>query len=175
MKQIVKLGMCVAILLVLFACKSFRANTKAPTLPDNEVRTLNIKQPVAFSNVSSQSGDITLGKWLGAKAVGDLYEFTESSIGAAKNIFERQGIEVTSSANKILELSVYDAKVKQGMVMFEVKATLRVRTGDGLIKEYVGVKKFGNAYATSPAVERALAQCVMQMLNDKDILEYLEN
>ncbi|OEU76834.1 MAG: hypothetical protein BA864_03565 [Desulfuromonadales bacterium C00003093] len=175
MKQIVKLGMCVVILLLLFGCMSMRTNTKAPMLPDNAVPNINVKQPVAFKNISSKSGDIIIGKWVGWKVYGDLYKFTESSIGTAKNILERQNIKVTNSAGKILELSVYDAKSEQGAFIFGVTTALRVRTGDGLKKEYVGVQKHGNGYGTTAAIERALAKCVKQMLNDKDIIRYLEN
>lgn len=131
--------------------------------------------PVAFRNVSSQAGDILIGRWNGWKIYADLYKYTESSIGTAKNILERQNLKVNNTADKILELSVYDAKSEQGSWAFQVTTALRVKTGNGLQKEYVGVQKHGSGYGTTSAIEKTLAKCVAQMLNDKDIIRYLES
>jgi len=175
MKRIVKLGMFIIIFLFLTGCINYRTNTKAPILPDNAVPNLNVLLPVSFRNVASKSGDILIGRWNSWKVYADLYKYTESSIGAAKNILERQNIKVNNSADKILELSVFDAKSETGTWLFQVTTALRVKTGNGLKKEYVGVQKHGSGYGTTSAIERTLAKCVTQMLNDKDIIRYLES
>jgi len=175
MKQIAKLGMGVTILLVLSGCMSMRTDTKATALPDNAVPKLNVKQPVALRNVAAKAGDLVIGKWVGWTVYGDMYKFTESAIGTAKTSLEQQNIQVKNSADKVLELSVHDAKSEQGAWTFAATTALSVKTGDGLNKEYVGVQKHGNGYGTTAAIEQALAKCVTQMLNDKDVIRYLEN
>lgn len=167
--------MCISIFLLLSGCINYRTNTKAPILPDNSIPNLNVLLPVTFRNVSSKSGDILIGRWNGWKIYADLYKYTESSIGTAKNILERQNLIVKDNAEKILELSVYDAKSEQGTWTFQVSTALRVKTGNGLQKEYLGVQKHGNGYGTTSAIEKTLAKCVKQMLNDKDIIRYLES
>jgi len=175
MKRLAKLGICACIFLLLSGCINYRTNTKAPILPDNAIPNLNVMLPVAFKNVSSQSADILIGSWGGWRVYADFYEYTESSISTAKNILERQNIKVNNSADKILELSIYDAKSERGMWAFQVTTTLRVKTANGLKKEYVGVQKHGSGYGTTSAIEKTLAKCVTQMLNDKDIIRYLES
>ncbi|MBU1055902.1 MAG: hypothetical protein KKC46_19050 [Proteobacteria bacterium] len=175
MKQIVKIGICITILLVLSGCWSIRTNTKAPVFPDNAVSKLNVKQPVGLINSSSRSGEIAIGKMTGVTVYGDLYKFTESSISALMKIFEKQNIEIDNSASKTLALSVYDAKSEMGEGYFIITTALRVRTGDDLEKEYVGMQKYSYHFGTSTAVEHSLAECLKQMLSDKDLIHYLEN
>lgn len=175
MNQMSRLVMLLSVILIFSGCMTMQTNTKALILQDNEIPSLNVKQSVIFKNVSSKSGDIIIGKWTGWKVKGDLHKFTETAIGTAKDILERQNIKVEKNANKILELSVYDAKSEQGAFIFGVTTKLRVRTGNDLVKEYVGIKKHGNGYGTTAAIEKALANCVLQMLKDDDIKNYLEN
>lgn len=167
MKKTAKLGMCIGIFLLLPGCINYRTNTKAPILPDNAIPNLNVLQAVSFRNVASQSGDILIGGWTGWRIYADLYKYTESSIATAENILQRQNIKVRNSADKTLELAVYDATSERGAWAFQVTTSLRVKTGNGLKKEYLGVQKHGSGYGTTSAIERTLAKCVTQMLNDK--------
>jgi hypothetical protein len=164
----------IAIAVALAGCVTIRTNTKAPAIPDTEVPKLSVQQPIALRNAAATPREIIIGNWLGGKAYGDLNAFTESSIGAAEAIFARQGIEVTESADRVLALAVSGAKAEQGMVKFRATTTLSVETGDGLRKEFSGTHNYPNGYGTTFAIERALAQCVAKMLNDKDIIRYLE-
>lgn len=58
---------------------------------------------------------------------------------------------------------------------FSASTTLIVRTGNGLEKYYKGTDTHVLAAQTGHIYEVTLAQCVEQMLNDKDIIAYLEN
>jgi len=175
MKRAVKLSVVFIIYIALSSCMTMHTNTKAPIISDNAVPKLYVKHPLAIRNASLNSGDIIIGKWIGGwKVLGDLYKYTESSVGAARNILERQNIKIEDDASRVLELSVFDVKSLQGN-KFTVTTVLRVRTGNGLKKEYEEVKHHGNGYGTTAVIEQALADCVAQMLNDKDIINYLEN
>jgi PBP1b-binding outer membrane lipoprotein LpoB len=175
MKQAVKLSLCVAVLFVLSGCHSIRTNTKASILPDNAVSKINVDGSVSLKNVAEKKGDIMIRKSGGWKVYADLYKYTDSAIGTAKNVLEKQNIKVADNADKVLELAVYDTKFVNNVFSETVSLRLRVRTGDGQEKEYTGAKDHGNLFSTTRAMEMALSQCVKQMLSDKDIVYYLEN
>lgn len=175
MKQITILGICAAVLLALSGCMSMHTNTRMPGISEEKLPRLQSEQPVAFRNGAPNVGDIVIGKWTGWTVYGDLHKYTESTIAAAKNVLERQNISVKDNANKSLELTVYSAESEQGWVTFRVRAALRVKTGDGLVKEFQDTIRHANGYGTTSAMERTLARCVVQMYNDPDVLKYLEN
>ncbi len=122
-------------------------------------------------------GDIRIGQIRAWRVYGDLYKFTESAIGAARDILEKNHIKVQNGANKVLELSVFDAKSKLAAPlsdsMFTETIALRVRTSSGLTKECTNTQKHNVLFTASRAIERALAQCAIQMLSDKEIISYL--
>ena len=177
MNQISKLCMLLFVFIVFSGCMTMtmQTNTQPFIVQDSDIPLLNSKESVMLENVSLKSGDIIIGKWTGWEVKGDLHKFTDAAIGTAKDILERQNIKVEKYANKILELSVFDAKSEQGWVMFSVTTKLRVRTGNDLVKEYVEIINHGNGYGTTATIEKALANCVLQMLKDDDIKSYLEN
>ncbi len=116
-----------------------------------------------------------VGKWSNARVYADLYKYTESAIGAAKKVLQKQNIDVKETADKVLELSVIRAKAEQGFFSFRSTTELRVRTGDGIVKEFKTSKRYGTAYVTTAVMERTLAHVVAAMFNDPEILEYLAN
>lgn len=177
MNRTAMLSIGTAILIMLSGCLnlSMRTNTQAPSISDEAVPRLHIEQPVAFRNAAPSSGDIVIGEYSNWTIYADLHKYTESSIAAAKNVLERRSIRVKDDADKVLELSVYRATSEQGAFIIKETAVLRVRTGDGLEKEFEGIQRHGNTYGTTPAMERALAHSVAQMFNDEEILKYLEN
>ncbi len=177
MKQKVKFLVCGIAVIFLSGCggMSMRTNTKVPVVTDYVAPTLNVSQTLAIKNISTNVGDIVIGHWTGWTVYADLYKYTDTSIGILKNILAEQNINVSSSAAKTLELSVYDAESIQGGWVFKASTSLRVKTGDGLVKEYLGEKRHGNGYGTTSAMERTLVICVQEMLKDQDIINYLEN
>jgi hypothetical protein len=152
-----------------------QATEIAKEISEDVLPELYTGDPVAIRNSSSSSGNIIIGRWVGWQVQGDLHKFTESAVGTVKNVFERQNIRIRDDADKALELSVYDAKSEQEGLRFRATTALRVRTGGGLEKEYVGSRHYTNGHRTTPAIEGALALCVEQMLNDQEIIDYLEN
>ena len=175
-----KLSICVFFLLVFTGCASFHTNTQIPDPAEYSVPGLDVMQPVTIRNGVPESGDIMIGRLGIWNIYGDYYKYTESAIGAATNIFESNHIKVQHGADKVLELSVYEAKSRlnekrtgSGSTVIETIA-LRVRTGDGLTKDYFNSQVHGVVFSATRAIERALAQCVVQMLSDKEIISYLE-
>ena len=174
MNRIIRFSLFIFFILISSGCgMTMRTNTQVPSIAIKEINEMSFKNDVSLRNVATNKGEEQIGKWIGWKVIGDLYKYTESAIGAAKNSLEEQGIEVNDNADKVLELAVFDALSEQGMVKFRLTTKLRVKTGDGLEKEFTGIHNYANGYGTTFATERALAQCVVHMLNDADIRRYL--
>ena len=174
MKRITLLCLCIFSTIILSGCMSMRTDTQAPEIASDEIPNLAIKQPVTLENASTNPGESVIGKWPGWTVYADYQKYTESAIGAVKNVFESKNITVNDNAQKVLKLDVYEALSEQGMVKFRFTAKMKVVTGSGVQKEFTGIHNYGNGYGTTFAAERSIAQCVAQMLNDKDILKYLE-
>ncbi len=176
MKNIIRFSIVFLLGMVLCGCHIYtmRTNTKAPDMVGVSVKDLNVNKSVSLVNVLTDSGDEEIGKWTGWKVYGNYYKFTESAIEATKNVLEREKVNVTNNGEKILALAIFDVKSSQGRV-FTVLTSLRVKTGDGLMKEYAVSKNHKNGYGTTPIIEKNIAECVAQMLNDKDIINYLVN
>jgi len=158
--------------LILSGC--INTNTQVPNLSEYPLPELEVKQPVMIRNSALKSGEITIGRIQAWRVYGDLYQFTESAVGAATIILESNHIKVQSGADKILELSVYDAKSELDET-FKETISLRVRTGAGLTREYSIMQNHYVLYSASSAIENAIAQCALKMLSDPDIVNYLEN
>ena len=176
MKMTIKNFIIFLVIVVLCGCHIYtmRTNTKFPNMDGVYIEELGMTKTVALTNTLTDAGDEQIGVWTGWKVFGNYYKFTESAIGATKNILERENVKVTNNGEKNLNLTVYDVKSSQGRV-FTVLTSLRVKTGDGLVKEYSVSKNHSNGYGTTPVIEKNIAECVGQMLNDKDIVNYLVN
>ena len=176
MKMNIKVFIVFLSMVVLCGCHIYtmRTNTKAPNMDDVSTIGLDITKTITLMNTLTDAGDEEIGVWTGWKVFGNYYKFTESAIGATKSILERGNVKVTNNGEKNLALTVHDVKSSQGRV-FTVLTSLRVKTGDGLVKEYSVSKNHANGYGTTTIIEKNIADCVGQMLNDKDIVNYLVN
>ncbi len=176
MKITIKVFIIFLSIVVLSGCHIYtmRTNTTPPNMDGVYTGKLDITKTVTLVNTLTDVGDEEIGVWTGWKVLGNYYKFTESAIGATKSLLERENVKVTNNGEKNIALTVHDVKSSQGKV-FTVLTSLRVKTGDGLVKEYSVSKNHGNGYGTTPIIEKNIAECVRQMLNDKDIVNYLIN
>lgn len=176
MKLLAKICISFILLIVICSCRAtMQTTTSAHDLSGHSFPKINIKHPVAIKNTSSIAGNIILCEPIGWKVLGDLYKYTDTSIDIVKDIFKRQDIIIEDKSDKILEFAVDKAKCWDGAIPDKVTITLKVKTGDGLEKEYESTRGYKNGYATTVAIEEAMVDCVKQMLYDKEILRYLEN
>jgi hypothetical protein len=173
-------GALLTLIVILFSsgCGTYKyhPNIKARYLPQDASIKLNVTHPVAIKNVSSSTpgAEGTLCEYTKHFVVtGNLYAFTEATIGTVKEALQRNNITIDDKADKRLELSV-DRVICDSGWEFSSGIILKVRTGNGLEKEYRNVQKHGTGYSSTRAFELAMVQCVEQMLKDKDIVGYLE-
>ncbi len=179
MKRIVKLGALLLFFIILCSCRmSVRhnyLNIESRYLADNKIPNLYVTHPVAIKNISTAIKEKRLCGSVGPDDYwGKLYDFTESTVSIAKDALQRKNITIDDKAEKILELKVNNATCESGWKL-SASTSLIVRTGNGLEKEYKGSDTYHFAAQTGHIYEVTLAQCVEQMLNDKDIIDYLQN
>ena len=165
---------CMLVLLILSGCISHQTNVRGIDVPEDTAFTLKMNQPVAIRNVAPETGKTLIETTFGNRFYGDYHQYTKACIDILTEQLKWQNILVSENANKVLSLAVTNATQKMNLFTFTVYVTLTVRTGSGLKKQYVGEQTHGNTWGTTPAVEHALARCVEQMLNDGDIIKYLQ-
>ncbi len=179
MKRTIKLGALLLFFIILCSCRAsinnHYLNVEPQYLADNNMPNLKGTQPVAIKNISTgikEKRFCAIGP--GDYYWGKLYDFTESTVSIVKDALQRKNIIVDDKAEKILELYVKDAWCDIGW-KFSATTTLIVRTGNGLEKYYKGSDTFVFAEQIGHIYEVTLTQCVDQMLNDKEIIAYIEN
>lgn len=175
MKRTKLFGICTSIFVVLSGCMGMKSTTKAPIIEDVTVPRLQITQPVALRNTAPNSGAKMISDTGSFFVYADLHQYTKSSISAAKKILEAQNVEVRDDAEKVMELSIYKATSTIARWAFNATTYLRVKTGNGLLKEYTATQRHRNGFGTTSAMEKTLARGLEQMFSDKDILKYLRD
>jgi hypothetical protein len=118
---------------------------------------------------------VILCKNLGMKGVGDLAELSEIAKSILINAFSSRSIEINDSADKQLTISINKAFCEGIAFGWKTITVLKVRTGDGLLREYVGYRKLFNMYQSSRALELAVRNSVIEMLKSPEINNYLKN
>jgi hypothetical protein len=134
---------------------------------------LNANHAVALINSSQRSGEVKLCGAGGIHTVvGDNYVFTETAVAVAKKTLESNNIRIDNTADNKIELSVQPSCVFA--MSKSATVILKVKTGSGLEREYTNSQVVGHPGQYAPAFEKAVSDCVEQMLLDKDIKKYLE-
>lgn len=129
---------------------------------------------VTLANVSDADGEVRVHKAGFHKYDGDLREWTDAAVTMAREALERAGKPVTDASNKELKLSVSNVRCQQSMwVGIRCTLTIDVETGSGVRVSVEGDNKSpAHLYR---AIDGALMKGVSAMLNDPEILAYLND
>jgi hypothetical protein len=176
MKQKASFVATLIFVMVVCGCAiKMHPKVEAKHLPDNTVIKIKTNHPVVVKNVSTDQEEKLWCQIRAYHHFGKLYDVSEATLGIVKDGLLRNKILLSENANKILELSV-DAISCEGGAYTEatITSTLRVRTGNGKEKIFKGVDNTKFIANLTPPIEVSLVHCVEQMLNDKDIIDYLE-
>jgi hypothetical protein len=179
MKKVITLAFSFILLVVLCGCGTYKLISQPEPryfLPDQALQKINAAQPVAVKNVSTsiaRAEDVLcgFGSW---RVIGSLYDFTESVVSITKDALKRKNVAINDKAQKMLELYISRAACDKSWSSFSAGLTLQVKTGNGLVKDYQTTEKYAFGYSTTNTFEVIMPRLVEQMLNDKDILEYLK-
>lgn len=163
---------------ILCGCNTthiIKTNLESRYVSDAELPKLTATKPLALKNASLNTVETQLCAYDRHYLVfGNLFNFTNSALGTVKNALERKGVVIDEKAAKILELSVYEVDCMPETWTFKTVSGLRIRTDDGVEMVYKGDAHIFNAFATASGFELAINDSVRQMLNDKNIISYIE-
>lgn len=146
---------------------------KADLLPK-----LNIEKSVQIVNAQDQGTKNVFYSVGGSKWIGDLGEWTDQAAGLLKFELNKQNVTITDDADKILKLAITEGKLVSEFSGIYCVVKLKVEAGNGYTQKYEGnhrnsspIAEQARHYAGAGAVTRA----VTDLLNDRKIIEYLEN
>jgi hypothetical protein len=176
MKRIFSLCFMLVLLIGFSGCGRYQYHSRTGdlVLANVPAQSITSSKPVALKNVSSGKSGVEeiLCQFSSYDVMGSSYDYTASAIHAVKDGVQKKGIAVADMAAKRLELAVIKTTCEKGW-NFSAGLWLRVTTGGGLTREYQGSDSFMTGYQMTAGFENAMLQCVEKMLNDPEIVSYL--
>jgi hypothetical protein len=161
------------LLFSVFGCTRYYNPTET-TFPINEsmVPKISGKGAIIIKNNQIHGKEFVLVSQSGTTWKGDLGKWTDTAVSYLTVELAKRNLIVTETAPKILKVSITDANAIFATWIIRCKLNMRVETGDGYIKEFVGNN-------TSPgtlfrAADGAVMRAVVAALNDQGIVAYLE-
>ena len=141
------------------------------TISEQEIPQLTIPNSVTITGKSQEENKIfnfCSGHYANSN------DLTESSVNYLKIIFNKNNITFNDKGNKQIALTAIDASCSAGALSFSFKVKLKVNAGKSIRKEFEGTSSAGNSWSTTLAIEKAISNAVRKMLDDPDILQYLQ-
>ena len=103
----------------------------------------------------------------------DLTDAAETILGM---ILKRNGMQVDPNSSKTLRIAVVDAGCEMpkfvGPYKYYVK--LEVQVGDKEKRQFVGTQHHAHVFGTGWAIARATSHAIVLLLQDEEIIQYLE-
>lgn len=166
---------------VLFSGCTRTYIVKPFTINAESVPAIQAKDPINLINAQTSGTQNVFLSSPVIKWVGDLSEWTDQAIGLLAYEFGLRNVKVSKDAAKTLSLAVTDGKLIRaagGIGGVRCIITLKVTAGNGYSKEFVGENinrwsPFGEQ-ARYHAGANALTEAVIALLNDKEIIRYLQ-
>lgn len=172
-----KKSLLLIVLAFLVGCTHNYSVKPFPIKPEL-VPEMNVNNSVRIVNAQDKETNNVFYSVGGSKWVGDLGEWTEQAAGLLKFEMKKRNINITEDANKILKLAITEGELDSEFSGIRCVVKLKVEAGNGYIQIYEG-----NHLNSSPFAEQAryhagagaVTRAVTDLLNDRKIIEYLEN
>ena len=131
--------------------------------------------PVAIDmQTQKPSGSIELCKAGGRTYYADYGTISDFALSSAGNILERNGVEVSDSAEKRLTIIALDGTCKTSGLLLNFIMDMTVKTGDGRMKDFSGYQKMMHLPERDFALSAATLNVVLGMFSDPEIQQYLK-
>jgi hypothetical protein len=168
----------VLIVLACFVGCTHNFNVKPFPIKPNLLPVLNIQKSVQIVNAQDQGKNNIFKSGAGSKWIGDLGQWTEGAVELVKLVLNKQNVTLVHDAGKTLKLAITAGKLKTEFAGIRCVVKLKVEAGNGYTQSYEG-----NHRNSSPIAEQArryagagaVTKAVTDLLNDRNIIEYLEN
>lgn len=142
----------------------------------NNIPPLHIKGSVALTNTSSDITEKVICTYGPHKTTGKLQQFTDVSVEVVKKILNKNEMLIDEWAPKKLELSVTRVSCSTHLFGWDLELCLSVKAGNGYKNDYIATNSFHTAlWQATSSVEHAMASSIEQMLNDRKLIQYLED
>jgi len=172
-----KKSVVLIVLTCLVGC-THNFNVKPFPIKPDLLPQLNIQKPVQIVNVQDPGINNIFKSGAGSKWIGDLGLWTEGAVELVKLVLKNQNITLADDADKTLKLAITAGKLSTEFAGIRCVVTLEVEAGNGYSQTYEG-----NHRNSSPIAEQArryagagsVSKAVTLLLNDRSIIEYLEN
>jgi hypothetical protein len=131
---------------------------------------------ISLVNVQTSTKDVLFARNGPHKIFANFQRWTEAAIALTQQELVKRGMKVEEHATKTLKLSIDSAKVTDNISgMFSCDTTLKVETGDGYARTYLGQSSvfgitFHIIYVTA---DNSVTHAVTEMLEDPQIINYL--
>ncbi len=153
-------------------------NVKPFPIKPDLLPKLNIQKSVQIVNAQDQGKNNIFKSGAGSKWIGDLGQWTQGAVELVKLVLNNQNVTLADDADKILKLAITAGKLSTEFAGIRCVVKLEVEAGNGYSQTYEG-----NHRNSSPIAEQArryagagaVTKAVTQMLNDRKIIQYLEN
>lgn len=171
-----KKGIIFILIILLYGCSHSYSVKPFPIKPDL-VPEIKVKDSVHIVNAQDQGKDFVFFSGRGSQWIGDLGEWTQQAAGLLKFELKKRNITIADNAHKILKLAIINGKLSSTFSGVRCIVMLKVETANGYNKEYEG-----NHFSHSPFGQQAryhagagaITKAVTALLNDKNIIRYLE-
>ena len=175
--RILKISLLLTVFAYLAGCTHNYSVKPFPIKPEL-LPELNIKKSVHITNVQNQGKNNVFKSGAGSKWIGDLGEWTGQAVDLLKFELNKKNVNITDDADKILKLAITEGKLSTEFSGIRCVVLLKVVAGNGYTQIYEGNHRNSSPFAEQAryhAGAGAITRAVTDLLNDRKIIEYLEN
>ena len=165
------------VLACLVGCTHNYSVKPFPIKPD-QIPDIKIKNPVHIVNDQDRGANVVFYSVGGSKWIGDLGDWTEQAAGLLKFEMTKRDITISENANKVLKLAITEGKLDSEFSGIRCVVKLKVTAGNGYTQIYEGNHRNSSPFAEQAryhAGAGAVTRAVTDLLNDRKIMDYLEN
>ena len=172
-----KKSLLLILLAFLVGCTHNYSVKPFPIKPDL-IPDMNIKNSVHIVNAQDKGTNNVFYSKAGSKWVGDLGDWTENAAELLKFEMKKRNITISENANKVLKLTITEGKLDSEFAGIRCVVKLKVEAGNGYTQIFEGNHRNSSPFAEQAryhAGAGAVTKAVTDLLNDRKIIEYLEN
>ena len=172
-----KKSLLLIVLVFLVGCTHNYSVKPFPIKPEL-VPAMHVTDSVQILNVQSEGKNYVFRRAGSNKWIGDLGDWTENAVDLLKFELKKRNINITEDANKILKIAITEGKLSGEFGGSRCVVKLKVEAGNGYTQIYEGNHLNSSPFAQQAryhAGAGAVTRAVTDLLNDRKIIEYLEN
>lgn len=163
-------GSSVLVVLLVLSGYALRHVSAASTIEPDRVPSFNVAGPVQIINAQQSSEDVSIPIPLFTLTV-NYGQYTESAIRLLKAELDKRSGVAPGSTPKRITVAIVDLRMIALAGTFRCIVNHTVETGDGYRR---GIEVIGGSWDFRTAIDAAVANVAVSVLNDEKILSYLE-